>query len=165
VNWLDFVIVAVIVWSAFAGLMTGLVREVVGLIAVVAGVFLAGKFYQRLADDIKIVHEGTLVNQLAAFLGIFAATVLAGQIATGVLKGAVSLLMLGPLDRLGGLALGIVTGCMVVELLLIAFAALPAAGWMSSALDHSLLAPIFLSGVPWLLKLLPAPFRAAAQSY
>jgi membrane protein required for colicin V production len=165
VNWLDFVIIVTIVWFALAGLTTGLVREAVALFAALVGVVLAGHYYQRLADDVRIVHDDANVDRLVAFLAIFAACVLIGQLAGTMLKGAVSLLLLGSIDHAGGLVLGTLKGCVIVELVLLGFAAFPAAGWMTKAMDTSLLAPVFLSGVPWLLHLLPASFRAAASGF
>jgi membrane protein required for colicin V production len=163
-NWLDFVIIVTIIWFAFTGLATGLIREVVMLVASFAGVLLAGHLYLRLADDIKIVHDDPRVDRLIAFLAIFTATVLAGQIIGILLRDVASALLLGPFDHLGGLALGLLKGCIIVELVLIAFAAFPAASWMTTALDNSLLAPVFLSGVPWLLHLLPGSFSSSVKA-
>lgn len=164
-NWLDFVIIVTLIWFAFAGLSTGLVRELVGVLASSLGVVLAGHYYQRLADDIKIAYDDPTVDRLIAFIAIFAACFLAGQLLGIALKDLVSLLLLGWLDRAGGLLFGLAEGVVVVELLLIAFAAFPAAQWMSKALDTSLLTPVFLSGVPWLLHLLPASFRQAVSGF
>jgi membrane protein required for colicin V production len=165
VNWLDFIVILIMVWFAFTGLTTGLVREVVALLASTIGVVLAGRYYARLADDIAIVHTGATANRLVAFVAIFAACVLAGQLAGLALKGFVSTLHLSWLDRAGGLAFGILKGAVIVEALLIGMANFPAAVWMAKALDTSLLAPVFLSGVPWLLHLLPASFRIGVAAF
>jgi membrane protein required for colicin V production len=165
VNWLDFAIIVTIVWFAFAGLTTGLIREVVTLVAAILGVLLAGRLYQRLADDIRIVHDDPRLSRLIAFIAIFGATVLGGQILAGLLKHTASLLLLGPADRLAGLAFGLLKGLIIVELVLIAFVVFPAAGWMTSAIQTSLLAPIFLNGAPWLLHLLPGIFRVAVHAF
>ena len=165
VNWLDFVIVVTIIWFGVAGMTTGLVREIVTWGAALLGVALAGRYYLKLADDIRIVHDGATVDDLIAFIAIFAGVVLAGHILGAVLKGAVSLLLLGWLDRAGGLLFGLIKGAIIVEAVLIAFATFPAAGWMTQALDTSLLAPVFLSGVPWLLHLLPGSFKQGVAGY
>jgi membrane protein required for colicin V production len=165
VNWLDFVIILVMVWFAFTGLATGLIREVVMTVACILGVLLAGRLYLRLADDIRIVHDDPTFDRLVAFIVIFAAVFLAGQIAGAYLRQAARLLLLGPLDRLGGLAFGVVEGFLLIETLLIAFAVFQVAGWMTSAIDQSLLAPVFLNGAPWLLHLLPDAFREGVRAF
>lgn len=159
VNWLDLAIIVTILWFTFSGLTTGLLREGVTMLAAFVGVVLAGRFYQRLAEDIRIVHDDILVDRLIAFVAIFAATLLAGQVVGTVLRQAASLLMLGSFDRFAGLVFGFVKGCVIVELVLVAFTVFPAASWMASAIDSSLVAPLFLNGAPWLLHLLPGTFR------
>ncbi len=164
-NWLDFAIIVTILWFSVVGLNSGLLREVVTLLASIVGVVLAGRLYLRLGDDIRLIHDELTLARLIAFLAIFGATLLAGQIAAGFLKETASLLRLGSADRAAGVLFGFLRGCIVVELVLIGFAVLPAAGWMTASIDGSLLAPVFLSGVPWLLQLLPGSFRQAVRSF
>ena len=61
----------------------------------------------------------------AAFIIIFGATVLGAQMIALFLKRAASLLMLGPLDSLGGGVLGFLKGFVIVEALLIAAVTMP----------------------------------------
>lgn len=164
-NWLDVAIIVTIIWFSLTGLSAGLLREVATLLAALVGVLLAGRLYQRLAADVKLVHDDPRAAHLIAFIAIFAATFLAGQLVGGFLKQAAALLLLGAADRTAGLVFGFIKGCVVVELTLIAFAVFPAAGWMTSAIDGSLIAPVFLSGVPLLLHLLPGSFRQAVHGF
>jgi membrane protein required for colicin V production len=164
VNWLDIAIVVVILGFAYAGLSLGLVREGVALLAAVLGVLLAGRFYERLASDIGIISNDTLTDDLIAFLVIFAAMLLAGEIVAGLLRAWTQAMLLDDtVDSIGGLACGFLQGFVCVGLVLIAFTAFPAASWMTRAVDGSLLAPVFLKGVPVLLHLLPAAIRQAVQ--
>lgn len=164
-NWLDFAIIVAVIWFAYAGLSMGLLREGIALVSALVGVLLAGRFYLRLANDVSIVNADPTTNQLIAFVAIFAGTVLAGQIVAAMLKGSAQSIRLdGTVDGLGGLCCGVLQGCVLVELVLIAFAAFPAASWMSHAIDGSLLAPVFLKGVPLLLHVLPSAVRQAVQA-
>jgi membrane protein required for colicin V production len=165
VNWVDLVIILVIVWFTFNGLSTGLVRELLALAGALIGVVLAGHFYLRLADDVKIVYDSQLTDRLIAFVSIFAACLLAGHLIGGTTDQAGNMLQLGSANRASGLLLGFVKGCVIVEFLLIAFVVFPAAAWAATAIDKSLLAPVFLKGVPWLLNLLPGIFRADVRSF
>lgn len=163
-NWLDIVIIATLAWFAFAGLSAGILRESVTLLGTVAGVILAGQLYKRLADDLTIFTSSTRAANIAAFIAIFAAVFLAGQIAALLLKRTASLLMLGPLDHLAGLAFGLVKGFVVIEGALILFA-----GYridiITRGMDGSLLTPFFLDGLPLLLNVLPGEFRAAVERF
>jgi uncharacterized membrane protein required for colicin V production len=165
VNWLDVGIVVAMLFCAYLGLTLGLMRQGVALLAALLGVLLAGRFYARLASDISIVSSDTTSDQLIAFTAIFLAMVLAGYIAAGFLREvARSMLLDDNLDGIGGLLCGLLLGFVLVEMLLIGFTAFPAAGWARSAIDGSLLAPLFLKGAPLLLHLLPGVFRRAVQA-
>lgn len=164
-NWLDVAVVVVVLWFAYLGLSLGLLRAGVALLAALIGVLLAGRFYGRLAGDLSIASTDTRSDQLIAFIAIFVALVLAGEIAAGLLReGARSVLIDDTLDVLGGLVCGLLLGGVVVEFLLIGFTAFPAAGWASSAIDGSLLAPLFLKGAPLLLHLLPGAIGSAVRA-
>ena len=163
-NWLDLLILAILAWFAFAGLSAGILRESVTLLAAILGVVLAGQRYRRLADDFAIFTDNSRIASVAAFLAIFAAVFLAGQIVAVMLKRAASLLMLGPLDHLAGLAFGLLKGFVLVEAALIVFAAYRVAV-IAEAMDGSLLTPVFLDGLPILLSILPREFRNAVENF
>ena len=163
-NWLDFVIIGALAWFALTGLSAGILRELVTLLGVVLGVILAGLLYKQLADDLLIFPINQRTAHIAAFLAIFGAMFLAGQIVAVLLKRTAQLLLLGPIDALAGLLFGLLKGFVVVEAALILFAAYRV-GVMTEAMDGSLLTPIFLDGLPILLSVLPGEFRDAVERF
>ena len=162
-HWLDLVIVAVIACLTFHALSVGLIREVVMAIAVVGGAVLAGNFYQELADDIEFIVDDQTWRELIAFASIFLGIVAIGQIVATLLRQVASLLLLGPVDRVGGAAFGFLKGVLLVEILLFAALAFPVSSRLDAAIDESTLAPVFVDGIPVLLKLLPPEFEAAVD--
>lgn len=159
-HWLDLVIVGVIAWSTFAALSNGLIREVVTVGAVIAGGLLAGRLYGDLSSNIEFLIDDQITRDLASFVAIFGGVVILGQIGATLVRGAAAVLMLGPVDRLGGALFGFAKGVVFVEVLIIAFAAFPAAAGLDVALHDSTLAPVLLEGVPFALRLLPEEFAA-----
>ena len=162
-HWLDLVIVGIIAWLTFRALSVGLIREVVTAFAVIGGVVLAGHFYTELADDIAFAVEDETWRNLVAFGSIFIGVVVIGQIAASLLQRAAALLLLGPIDRVGGAAFGFLKGVLVVEFLLFASLAFPVSSGLDEAIDESTLAPVFVDGFPVLLRLLPPEFEEAAD--
>lgn len=163
-NWLDIVILLTLVWFAFAGLSSGILRESVTFAAAVAGVLLAGMLYKQLADDLSVVTTNERAATIAAFAAIFGAVFLAGQLVATLLKRAAALLMLGPLDHLAGLAFGLLKGFVLVEAALFLFAAY-GVKVVTHAMTGSFLTPFFLDGMPVLLALLPGEFRNAVDRF
>jgi len=105
-----------------------------------------------------LVFVGDSDGALAiSFLILLGAVFLLGQIIAYVLKRTASLLMLGWADRLGGAAFGLLKGLIIVEILLILFAAYPQLG-LDDAIAGSELAPLFLDDAPVLLRVLPGRF-------
>ena len=160
-HWLDLLIIAIVAWFTFRAFTAGLIREVVMFAALIAGVILAGQFYRDLAADIAFAIDDEQLRQLIAFISIFAGVVVIGSIAAHLLRRIAALLLLGPFDHLGGAAFGFAKGILLVEVLLFAAVAFPVASGVESAVDQSALAPLFLDGIPVLLEVLPAEFRAA----
>lgn len=158
-HWLDLLIVAVLAWSTFTAFQTGLIREVAAIIALVLGAVLAGRFYHELAADIEFLISNPTTRQFVAFAAIFGGVYIAGQVLAMLLKGAATLLLLGPLDHLGGAAFGLVKGVLLVEVVLLGLRAFPVSTGVTRALDQSRLAPIFLERAPVAERLLPHEFR------
>ena len=162
-NWVDVAIVVVVAWFTFSAFSAGVIREVVTIVGVALGVVLAGLFYKDLADDVRLAIDTDHAPEIIAFLVIFGACFLAGQLAAMVLKQTASLLMLGTFDHLLGAVFGFVKGMVVVELLLILFVTFPTLD-LRHTIDQSMLGPLFLDGIPVLLRVLPVEFKNAVQA-
>jgi len=134
-NWLDIVVIVIIVLFTLAAFSAGLIREVVTLVAVIAGILIAGALYNKLAKDVLVFIDNEDAAQAVAYLTLFGAVYLFGQIGAYVLKTGAALLMLGPLDHLGGAVFGFVKGIIVVQTLLVIFAAYPSLGLDSAVAD------------------------------
>jgi membrane protein required for colicin V production len=163
-NWLDLVIIGILAWFALAGLSAGILRESVTLLGAILGVIVAGLLYRQLADDFSIFTDNQTAQNIAAFAAIFFSVFLAGQIAAMLLKRVASLLLLGPLDHLAGLAFGLMKGFVLVEAALIVLTRYRV-DTLTRAMDGSLLTPVFLDGLPILLTILPREFRQAVEEF
>lgn len=158
-NWVDLLIAGAIAWTAFRGLRTGLIRQAVWLIAVVLGLVLAGALYDDLSANLDFVIEDPTTRDLVAFVAIIVGAVIAGAVIGEVLRTTATLLMLGPIDSIGGAVLGFIRGLIYVQLALIAFAVFPANETLARAIDDSSLAPFFLEDIGFVRAVLPAEFE------
>jgi len=157
-NWVDLLIAAVIAWTTFRGFSVGLIRQTVMLLAVVAGIFLGGMLYDDLAENLDFLIEDATTRNLVGFGAIVIGTMIAGSVLAAVLKTTASLLLLGPIDSIGGAVVGFVRGLLYVQLALIAFAVFPASEVAAKAVDDSRLAPLFLDRLPLAEIGLPSEF-------
>ncbi len=163
-HWIDLVIIAIVGWLTWRAFTVGLIREVVTLAAVLAGALLAGQLYGELAADIEFLIDDRRTRELVSFIAIFVWVVVLGQIGALLLRRMAALLLLGPFDSVGGAAFGFVKGVVVVEVLLFAVTAFPAATQLTEAAEASALAPLFLDGMPVVERLLPAEVTDALDA-
>lgn len=166
VNWLDAAILLTFFWFGFTGLAAGLLRSGVTLVAFIIGLVLAGLFYQRLANDLRVMISDDTALRIISVVAIFGATALAGQLLAVLLKPVVAVFFFGPLDGLGGLVLGLVKAFVIVEVVLVVLVQLQSRSTIvSGTLGHSLLAVHFLRDVPILSGLTPPAFRQAIDQF
>jgi len=157
-NWLDLLIVGILAWTTFRAFTNGLIREVVSLLGLVAGVALSGAFYDDLSSNLEFVIADPTSRSLVAFAAIFIGTTVAGAVIGSVLHTAAALLFLGPLDKLGGAAFGLLKGLLLVQILLVAVSVFPAQTSVARAAAESTLAPVFLRAAPAIQAALPEEF-------
>ncbi len=164
VNWLDFLIIAVLGWFTVAAYLSGFIRETVGLAAVLIGVLLAGLFHDNLADNFQIFIDDETGTRVVAFLVIFAIIAAAGWALSLFLRSTANLLMLGWADRAAGAFFGFLKGILVVQAITVIFILQPALG-MEGAIAESLIGAFFLDSAPVVQALLPAEFDAALEDF
>lgn len=159
-NWIDILIVVTVAGFVLAAYAAGLIREVVTLIAAILGIVIAGQLYDDLAADVLVFMDDESAAEAISFLILVGAVYLFGQIIAIMLSKTASLLMLGWADQIGGAAAGFLKGIIVVQVLLIIFAAYPSLK-LDDAIAGSELAPYFLEDVDFLLRILPNNFDSA----
>ena len=163
-NWIDITIIVVLVWLAISAFSAGLVREVVTTTTLVLAIAVAGIYYDEAATDVLVFINDESAANLAGFLVILGAILIAGQLAAALLKSGVSLLMLGWADHIAGACFGLLKGFLLVQALLIISVTFgPTA--VEGALAGSRFAPLFLDATPILLKLLPGQFEDAVEGF
>lgn len=153
-NWLDIAIIVILAINVFVGLKMGLIKIVLGLVGMVVGVVLAGQFYSQLAEQLTFISSEGVAN-VVAFAIIFLGILIIAMIVAGLLKQVASVVMLGWVNRLGGIVLGVLMGGVTCAALLAAWVKFFGAG---DTIINSLLAGVLLDSLPVVLGLLPAEF-------
>src|ERR1035437_5268699 len=153
-NWLDIVIIVILVGSAFAGWKTGLIRALLSLGRLLVGIKLAGLYYLTLAPRLNFVPDQKAARILA-FVILLAIVMLAALLLGWLLTKIVSALTLGWLNGLGGMVFGVVMGALSTGVLL--------AVWVrffgiNQAISDSGLARLLTDQLAALLALLPSEF-------
>ncbi|MFI5106225.1 MAG: CvpA family protein, partial [Terriglobales bacterium] len=119
----DWIILAFLVLSVAGAAMEGFFREAFGLAGLVLGYLLAAWRYQRLAQWFAPHLKSPWLGEIAAFLIIFFAVLLAAGAAGRMARWMMKEAGLSALDRILGGVLGLLRGSLVVAIVLVAMAA------------------------------------------
>jgi len=109
-NWVDMVLIALVLLCGAVGMWTGLIRAAFGALGVVLGILVAAQLSNNLSSlYASHISNETVANVIAYGLIILLSVILARVVAIVVRK-AVYMLFMGWIDRAAGLALGLVAG-------------------------------------------------------
>ena len=126
-NWLDWVLLAIIAISAFMGMKVGLIRASLGFVAMIIGWIFAGQISDKVGGlfDSSLSND-TIVTVTTYTVMMIAAIIISGFI-TKIIKPIMVIFTLGltsMVDKLGGLVLGLLFGFAIVGVVIIAGARL-----------------------------------------
>ncbi len=153
-NWLDIVVLVIMIISILVGLKIGLIKALLSLAGSIVGVILAGHYYIPLSERLSFISQASLAK-IVAFAIIFIGIMVIASVLAVLLKWAVSAIMLGWVNHLGGAIFGLVMGAIFCGALL--------AIWVrfsgdTTVVSESYLAAILLDRFPLVLALLPDEF-------
>lgn len=117
-NLIDIIILVVLCFFAVKGLVRGLVNEASSLAGLLIGGWLAYHYYRAVAGPVRtVLHLPDHLASFVAFILILLATGVCAHIIGNVVTTALRLVMLGSLNRLGGLLLGAAEGTLLLCML------------------------------------------------
>ncbi len=146
-SWLDILIIVIIAVPMALGMGIGLIRIACSLAAIVVGTLLATVFWRQAADIVSVFIPDDNLAALTGYLLILIVVIAAGWAAAVFVKGVLSVLMMGWLDKVGGIAFGALVGCIIVAAVIWSLETF-SGETAQEALDTSLLRPYFAFLVP-----------------
>ena len=145
-NWLDIVILVVVVALGIVGLRQGLIRTVFGIAGLIGGIFLAGRYYDELAA--LLFPSSAIWANIAAYAIIAVATMVVAGVIGWLIAKLVNFVALGWLDKLVGGILGVVIGALLcAAILAIVVKYYPG---MEATINQSIIARFIVRGFPLL---------------
>ena len=116
-NFLDIFILVILIFFALKGLVRGLVNEASSLAGLILGGWLAYRYYPALSIPIRnILHVPEHVAAFFAFMLILMLTGFMAHIFGNIVTSALRVVMLGTLNRMGGLLIGSAEGALLLSM-------------------------------------------------
>lgn len=124
-NIFDIILLVILAGAAFQGLKVGLIGAAVNAVALIIGWMLAG----QLSDEVGGLFAGSIgsdtIVTVISYVVIMALSLFVGKTAWKFIRpivGVATLGLVGTVDRVGGVVLGLVTGLVVVGAIIIVMA-------------------------------------------
>ena len=154
---LDWLLLAILVYSIAISWFKGFVREVLGLITVLVAVLLAAWFYRGVGRLFKDVVRTENIALFFGFSLIFVMTLVAGFVVIWLVTKFMKFAKLQWADRLLGAAFGFIRGWLISAAVLLALTAFEI---QTERLKGSELAPYFLPGSRVIAVMTPYEIKA-----
>jgi membrane protein required for colicin V production len=162
-NPVDVAVAALCLWFAVAGIVHGLVRQLFSIGGIVAGHLLGIRFYPLAQKHLGLSFP---YSEAAGYAVIFLAVLIAVRLIGGLVEGRVRGSKLSGVDRLAGMAVGLLKGALLSVLaVFLLVVALPKD---ARILRESKAAPTAIAAGRWMAGVFPQkiaePFREKASS-
>ncbi len=118
-NWADWAILGILLFSSLISIKRGFVKEALSLATWILAFIVAMVFSDRLAGLLTNLIETPSVREMAAFAILFAATLIVGAMVNYLIGELVRMTGLSGTDRLFGMLFGLARGLVVVMAILI----------------------------------------------
>jgi membrane protein required for colicin V production len=161
-NWLDYLLIAVLVFSTVRSFRKGFTREIVGLIASLCALIL-GMWFYALAGSYVVPYVGSArVANFLGFIGVVVLVIVAGSILGWIVSRFLRTIGLSFFDRTLGAAFGLLRGTLIAIALLTAYIAFGPHAENNSAPDavvHSRIAPYILEASHYFIAIAPMELK------
>jgi membrane protein required for colicin V production len=159
-NWVDIVIIIYLGISVVTGLVEGLIRTVLSIIGLIIGIMLASHFYKQLGNILTFISNKNWAN-IVAFIIILVAVMVIAAIIGMILRSIIKGIMLGWVDKVGGVVIGLFLGALSISAIL----AIIMKYHPMDVISNSAFAGFFLNKFPIVLKFLPSEFSTVKNFF
>ena len=159
-HWMDIIAIVIAAWFIVKDYFNGLILSSFRLIGLIVGVIVGSNYSVSVGNALfgRFGWNPTLTMALGYVL-LFIGVILVAQILAGILKAALNLVLLGWVDKLGGIVLGIVKSVIVLSVIFWILTLFPKENRLTSQIRHQSKAYMLLENIiPTVQKTLIDPF-------
>jgi len=154
INAIDVVLLLVLAFAVLSGLRRGFMRQALGLLGFMLGVYAALVYRTAPANALRGWIGSSLLAEALVFVLVLAAVWAASEILSGITMSILRSVGLSWLDQALGVLVSLAAGLFLCACLLLLCVRLP--GLVPrAAIERSMLAPLLLQVLPHLRRLLP----------
>ena len=103
--WLDIILLSPLLWGAYTGFKKGLVAQIIGIVSLVAGVWI-GTHFQDLVEPFIVEKVQEKYLSTLCFIILFFATIIVGAVFSKIIEKFINFVQLKLLNKIAGVVLG-----------------------------------------------------------
>ncbi len=158
-NWVDLVVIAVVIVSGLLAFMRGFVRELLGIVAWVGAVAVAVWAFPIVQPSFRQWISNPELADPAALLAVFVLALIVLSIVASLLGSVVRESALGGIDRTLGMVFGLLRGAVVVIAAYVGLGMVMAPDRWPEPLMQARTLPYTYGAAVWTVQLLPVDYR------
>jgi membrane protein required for colicin V production len=139
-NGFDLMVLVIVLFCMIRGVFRGLIREVSGIVGVIAGFYGAFNYYFTLSPYLEFLIQTSGIRHLVSFSVLFCAIVILVGLLAALIRKLMHVVFLGWVDRTFGLIFGTAKGILFVSVLFIMLTVFVTSG-SASLMNRSETAP------------------------
>ncbi|MDY0382384.1 MAG: CvpA family protein [Atribacterota bacterium] len=148
INWVDLIILVIVLFNVFLGFKRGVIAELLTLIGLISAIFVSIFWYHDLSVFlIKQFKWNEALSNIISFIIIFLLVIFCFRILETLLNRIVDMLFLSWINNLGGVLFGFLRGAIIASLLLFLVNFIPLPLEIRIQLSDSVLAKYLLDGL------------------
>ena len=125
VTTIDYIVIGVLLFSTIKGFFRGLIVEVLSIVGLIGGLYLASRFYPSLQSLGIAIGIPSAVARIIAYILILCLVTGAAAWLGSILTKIAKKLFMGWLNRLAGAIFGFIEGALVIIILLVVVSLTP----------------------------------------
>ena len=146
INWLDLVIVILLILSLIQGIRVGLIRSVFNIAGIVAGIAVAMSYYTPLASFIlEYISLPRIGVEIFSFVVIFSLTAVIINLAGSLFYSVTGFSLIRIVDKIGGSTVGVAIGVVLIGVFLILLTSFPVYAEFPDHVEKSCMAPTIIN--------------------
>ncbi len=158
-HWMDVLAIVIVAWFVVKDYFNGLITSSFRLIGLILGIIIGSNYSVGVGNVLfaRFDWNPTLTMALG-FVIIFLGVVIIAQVLANLIRAALNLILLGWIDKLGGIALGALKAIIILSVIFWIFDLMPQNSWVPQIKRNSISYQKLQGIVPVVQKTLIDPF-------
>ena len=163
-NWVDFLIIVVVIANGLLGLIAGFIWQVAGICSLIIGLIAGCILHVPVGSLLTGFMGNENLGRFAAFIIIFFTVALVMRVIAALCKTFIKAIRLEKVDRSAGAVLGLFKGMMICCIVVYAVVRYPVEKY-EQACRESLISGLFVSAADVLFTHVPSEFSEKVNQF